>query len=522
MDVLGNIVTIYDLSTRIINYATVVAGADGSRRLMALEMRSVQQNVLKMRDLAERERGKPNSPLLDALAPLTEHDGLFSQLRSALEKIESSIVPHHHHAVTKAFDKIVWPYKVDDVKAQSTRINELVNQINFSVGQACIRLGQENYDLGLANLDLAQENRDISRAGLSVGYENHELGLRSLEINEENRDHVKDAAKVEELERYAALITPLRFEEFLQTQRDRQLTGTGEWFLSSSSFRTWTQGTLPVLWCKGGPGVGKTVLATVAYDTLVSSYRASNTLVIAMFCTADNENTHSLHNLISSMLRQAVEAKGEIPKKVKELYDDAKARKLLRPKLEGILQVLNQVLGSFDKVFMVLDGSNEIPYNGYDIRETLLDRIESLEHRPNLMLSSQPHPEIRDWLTSKATTGRYRIDESSHDEMDRLQDVMCDQCQRSTEPTYGCRKCDFDLCIDCYEPNVAACKTCGLALKCCVNPMVTMLASKGDIEHYIFSRINATSKLCHIIEDTKQRDMRKEILSQVQDKAGGM
>ncbi|KAJ7431865.1 hypothetical protein FB451DRAFT_409316 [Mycena latifolia] len=44
--------------------------------------------------------------------------------------------------------------------------------------------------------------------------------------------------------------------------------GTGEWLLSDATFKNWTLGTRGVLWCRGIPGAGKTVLASVVVNYL--------------------------------------------------------------------------------------------------------------------------------------------------------------------------------------------------------------------------------------------------------------
>ncbi|KAJ7203153.1 hypothetical protein GGX14DRAFT_652710 [Mycena pura] len=58
-------------------------------------------------------------------------------------------------------------------------------------------------------------------------------------------------------------ITPLNF---FQRQGDIFRTweqGTGEWLLSHPDFKNWESGSTKVLWCRGIPGAGKTVLSYV-------------------------------------------------------------------------------------------------------------------------------------------------------------------------------------------------------------------------------------------------------------------
>lgn len=40
-----------------------------------------------------------------------------------------------------------------------------------------------------------------------------------------------------------------------------RIPGTGQWLLDCGRFKSWVDNANPILWCTGGPGVGKTVLA---------------------------------------------------------------------------------------------------------------------------------------------------------------------------------------------------------------------------------------------------------------------
>ena len=59
-------------------------------------------------------------------------------------------------------------------------------------------------------------------------------------------------------------LSPLKPQQRHQDVRADRLDGVGEWFLETSEFRKWSSGEdgslEQVLFCSGGPGVGKTYL----------------------------------------------------------------------------------------------------------------------------------------------------------------------------------------------------------------------------------------------------------------------
>ena len=59
-------------------------------------------------------------------------------------------------------------------------------------------------------------------------------------------------------------LSPLKPQQRHQGVRDERLGGVGDWFLETSEFRKWSDGDdgslERVLFCSGGPGVGKTYL----------------------------------------------------------------------------------------------------------------------------------------------------------------------------------------------------------------------------------------------------------------------
>ncbi|KAJ7697630.1 ankyrin repeat-containing domain protein [Mycena rosella] len=115
--------------------------------------------------------------------------------------------------------------------------------------------------------------------------------------------------------------------------------GTGEWLLNHEKFNTWRSGTGKILWCRGIPGAGKTVLASIVVDFLRADiWEGQNTGVAVIYLNHKETHAHSPSNLLAGVWRQLILGK-PIHSDVHRLY--AKHREQhTRPSLEEIHAVL--------------------------------------------------------------------------------------------------------------------------------------------------------------------------------------
>ena len=89
-------------------------------------------------------------------------------------------------------------------------------------------------------------------------------------INSFNSNHVVNVNTVvntvisDEEDQIREWLSPLKPQQRHQSVRADRLDGVGDWFLDAGEFRKWSNGDdgslERVLFCSGGPGVGKTYL----------------------------------------------------------------------------------------------------------------------------------------------------------------------------------------------------------------------------------------------------------------------
>ncbi|KAJ7144588.1 hypothetical protein C8R44DRAFT_582826, partial [Mycena epipterygia] len=104
------------------------------------------------------------------------------------------------------------------------------------------------------------------------------------------------------IERYSPLnFFPHQADIFATRQPD-----TGGWLLESDSFKQWKSGTGGILWCRGMPGAGKTVLVSIIVDHLRTAQDCPNIGVAAIYLNHKESDTHSPSSLLTSLWRQLV------------------------------------------------------------------------------------------------------------------------------------------------------------------------------------------------------------------------
>lgn len=86
------------------------------------------------------------------------------------------------------------------------------------------------------------------------------------QVNEnvqELRSEYKERTSVAHQDRLREILEPSPFPEDFYTSFDKcRVSGTGDWLLEDTGLKAWTEGDKKYLWLSGGPGVGKSFLAT--------------------------------------------------------------------------------------------------------------------------------------------------------------------------------------------------------------------------------------------------------------------
>ncbi|KAJ6487291.1 ankyrin repeat domain-containing protein, partial [Mycena vulgaris] len=167
--------------------------------------------------------------------------------------------------------------------------------------------------------------------------------------------------------------------------------GTGGWLLGHPLFKKWQSGSGSTLWCRGIPGAGKTVLASMVADHLSAACRNNrDTGIACIYLNHKEVDNQTPSKLLAGLWRQLALDK-DISSVIENLYKQHREKGTV-PSLEEVVNVLRSSLKEFSKVFVIVDALDEYPNEspGFQ-RETLLQYLAEMGSNVNLMITSRPN-----------------------------------------------------------------------------------------------------------------------------------
>ncbi|KAJ7117132.1 hypothetical protein C8R44DRAFT_593899, partial [Mycena epipterygia] len=160
--------------------------------------------------------------------------------------------------------------------------------------------------------------------------------------------------------------------------------GTGSWLLRSPEFRDWESAFGKTLWCRGMPGAGKTVLASLVVNHLQYQSRTENIGVACIYLNYKEAESQTPQNLLGCLWRQLVLGKPIHPE-VHALYEKHREQQT-RLTLDEVYKTLSLSVAQYSKVYLIVDAVDEYPE---EQRTILLESLAAIDG--NVMLTSRPH-----------------------------------------------------------------------------------------------------------------------------------
>ena len=167
--------------------------------------------------------------------------------------------------------------------------------------------------------------------------------------------------------------------DFTAKQKDsysKRHADTGQWLLESPEFQTWRQsevGQPSVLWCPGNPGVGKTIITSIAVNHIIEATSGRKDAVAYIYCDYANSLTLSVAEQLGSMVRQLTvqTSHAETISELRTFLGQiAKTRNMTEEELCSWMERLSR---GFDMVYIFVDALDECPEIS---RDKLLTRLQ--------------------------------------------------------------------------------------------------------------------------------------------------
>ncbi|KAJ7830091.1 hypothetical protein B0H14DRAFT_2366107, partial [Mycena olivaceomarginata] len=161
----------------------------------------------------------------------------------------------------------------------------------------------------------------------------------------------------------------------------------GEWLLRKEQFKGWESSVGGVMWCRGIPGVGKTVLASIVVNYLTTKYKPTSSIGVAcIYLNHKETEVQTPRNLLSGLWSQLVHEK-PLGSLVYNTHAEH-TKKGTRPSMAEVRALLHNAIAQWSKVYIIVDALDEYPE---DKRHILLKDVGSLGAIVNLIVTSRPN-----------------------------------------------------------------------------------------------------------------------------------
>ncbi|KAG8528594.1 uncharacterized protein KY384_006281 [Bacidia gigantensis] len=389
----------------------------------------------------------------ETLKSLFNDNGEFSQATRVWKQLEERLEPKG--GLRGVIQDLKWPMTKLDVESWVSQLDRLASTINSA-------LTSSTY-----------------------------LALREVQ---KDTKALKAATFDQNLE---ALLSWLCHSDFFKQQQklsSQVHEKTGQWFLETSEFKSWINGTDKTLWCDGIPGAGKTYLTSIVVEHL---RKVQPNMVLVIYCGYMDPQDQKKGNVLAALIRQMIQLHPALADALKERYK-AYSSQGRRFSTEELHEIFRAQLAQVGNTCIIVDALDDVAeeYMRYEILDTVICKDT------NVMVTSRPLEIIKALFDF---------------------DCSCDKCQDATPSLYRCRNCmdqSNTLCEACYG-DLPACENGGHSRNRIFGAYRReIVAPDADIHKFVQWRINRSETLSNIVRTRSH--LREKIATTVVERAGGM
>ena len=175
--------------------------------------------------------------------------------------------------------------------------------------------------------------------------------------------------------------------------KEPRVEGTGQWFLESSEFQQWTKSEPHdnILWCHGNPGVGKSVLTSLAIDHIKDKIRLNPEVEGIAYLYFDQHDREFLSPSVvcGSLAKQLLVPQKSIPEDVQKIFEGVKDSR--HPDLPTAKAMLLNAFSIYQKNYIIIDALDECDEN--KSRRPILEMLKVIGSRSDVrvLVTSRSH-----------------------------------------------------------------------------------------------------------------------------------
>lgn len=281
-----------------------------------------------------------------------------------------------------------WSFKARRIKELHEELSRHKDTIIMALSanslEAIQGLSSQGRDYAKELIALSTSSLDATQR-LSLQEESH-----AKEIIAAVRDTSKITSQIQldkqrrEIQTYYLRSNP---QSNFDTSRQLRHQGTGRWLAQLPEFQKWLSVPGSILWLKGIPGAGKTVLAGVVIEeALKKTTEASSSAFF--FCDYKNEHTHSPDTILRALVYQLAIQKKEAYARLEQHYETHHSTGMHKtPTVQSLGDLLRDMAGLYTHVFLTVDGIDECGTQADEVLEALIAISEVTENISMALLS---------------------------------------------------------------------------------------------------------------------------------------
>ncbi|OAG12718.1 ankyrin [Paraphaeosphaeria sporulosa] len=348
LSVAASIISVLQLSGKVLGYLNDVKDASEDRAKCAVEASNVYSLLLNLR--FRLEEGSADAPWYTAVRALGVENGPLDQFKQALETLQIQMTGGGR--IQQAGRALVWKFKKEEIAGILVRIERLK---------------------ALVGIALQMDHFKLSKA---IKYDTNVLQTHVPAIHSRVDEIQQDQVNAKH-SKMVGWISPTNYPAQQSDIIRRRQKGTGQWFLNAPEFTTWLGEPKGTLFCPGIPGAGKTMVAAIAIEHLLNSTQSSSVGVAYVYCNYKAQEGQDASSMLAAIVKQLVQGRPSMVEPVARLYEQH-VDQGTKPSIEEIFSALREVVPKYSTVYVVIDGLDECR-DSDGTRSQLLARLKDLQ-----------------------------------------------------------------------------------------------------------------------------------------------
>ncbi|KAK1757325.1 hypothetical protein QBC47DRAFT_154070 [Echria macrotheca] len=407
-DVIGAISASLHLTKEVVKYCRCFKSAPSDAANLATEVAAIGR-VLE--DLQQSLRSSTSRVSFQQTSSLLS---CIQDCHRRMQELEASLAPHVSK-LGRLLGRAKWPLNQRETVEKVEALHRFMRVFHFAttldgltalslpLGESIQKLDslQQSYDAGqrqsqAAVKDIVDALRllpqvDSQIRSLTVKIDNFAAGVDSQNRAQAIKDETTSAYR--DLCQMLQKIPICEYQDRHRTLQLTRMNGGSRWIFKTPNYEEWLNGlSVNTLWCNGGPGVGKTYLASVVTDELIlrSQRSRDSELVLFFYFDYSKQLDQTALRVLQTLLHQLLSTHSEVPPLAAKLAKDLMAGKPL-PSFEEMRELFIKLCGNGQPVFIVLDALDEC--DALANRKPVLELIKSIKASPaRLLVTSRPYP----------------------------------------------------------------------------------------------------------------------------------